>query len=417
MKPILDVIKFEGGNHQMVWKHPAEDFSTLSTLIVNPSQVAIFYKNGTIADIYKEGRYVLSTENIPILRKIIEIPTGGVSSFSCQIYYVNLVEAMDVKWGLPSRSSWIDPVYGIPVTVGARGNMSLLVDDPASVVISLVGADAGLTAEDLARYFRDLITMRVKTYLAQICQAERIDIFSMTSRQELIAEALKKKLAADFKEYGFRLRMFTVSDFILPEDDPAYMRLKRAISERTTGITEMQTDRMKANIAAQASAESEVIRSQGHAASLHNLGTNHVLERQLDIAETMAGNESMNQFSGMAGSMVMMGGAMNMGAQAANVMGNAMNSTGNPNLAGNPYMSQNPYMPQQAQQQTAPQQTAPAQNTQGEMKACVQCGKPLPKYAKFCMDCGSAQPKLCPNCGKVIPDGAKFCMECGTKIE
>lgn len=416
MKPIFDVIKFEGGNHQLVWKHPGEDFSTHSTLIVNPNQIALFYKNGTIADIFKEGRYVLSTENIPILRKIIELPTGGVSSFTSQVYYVNLVEAMDVKWGLPSRSSWMDPVYGIPVTVGARGNMSLKVEDPAAVVLNLVGAETGLTAEELQRYFRDLITMRVKAYLAQVCQANRIDVFSMTAQQELIAEELKKKLVQDFLAYGFKLRMFTISDFILPEDDPAYMRLKRAISERTTGITEAQTDRMKANIAAQASAESEVIRSQGRAASLNNLGTNHVLERQLDIAETMASNENMNQFSGMAGSMAMMGGALNMGAQAAGVIGNAMNGAGVNNMAGNPYLNTaNPYMTQQQ----APAQQTPVQNQNGsaETKACVKCGASLPKYAKFCMECGTVQPKLCRGCGAVLPEGAKFCMECGTKAE
>ncbi|MCR4950999.1 MAG: SPFH domain-containing protein [Solobacterium sp.] len=416
MKPIFDVIKFEGGNHQLVWKHPGEDFSTHSTLIVNPNQIALFYKNGTIADIFKEGRYVLSTENIPILRKIIELPTAGVSSFTSQVYYVNLVEAMDVKWGLPSRSSWMDPVYGIPVTVGARGNMSLKVEDPAAVVLNLVGAETGLTAEELQRYFRDLITMRVKAYLAQVCQANRIDVFSMTAQQELIAEELKKKLVQDFLEYGFKLRMFTISDFILPEDDPAYMRLKRAISERTTGITEAQTDRMKANIAAQASAESEVIRSQGRAASLNNLGTNHVLERQLDIAETMASNENMNQFSGMAGSMAMMGGALNMGAQAAGVIGSAMNGAGMNNMAGNPYLNTaNPYMTQPQ----APVQQTPVQNQNGsaETKACIKCGASLPKYAKFCMECGTVQPKLCRGCGAVLPDGAKFCMECGTKAE
>ena len=43
---ILDVIKCEQDNALLVWKHPAEDFNTASTLIVHESQEAVFFKNG-----------------------------------------------------------------------------------------------------------------------------------------------------------------------------------------------------------------------------------------------------------------------------------------------------------------------------------------------------------------------------------
>jgi hypothetical protein len=40
--PIADVIKYEGDNAALVWKHPAEDFNTTSQFIVHESQEAIF---------------------------------------------------------------------------------------------------------------------------------------------------------------------------------------------------------------------------------------------------------------------------------------------------------------------------------------------------------------------------------------
>ena len=74
---ILDVIKCEQDNALLVWKHPAEDFNTASTLIVHESQEAVFFKNGQVADVFPAGRYVLKTENIPVLRRIMNLPTGG----------------------------------------------------------------------------------------------------------------------------------------------------------------------------------------------------------------------------------------------------------------------------------------------------------------------------------------------------
>ena len=40
----------------------------------------------------------------------------------------------------------------------------------------------------------------------------------------------------------------------------------------------------------------------------------------------------------------------------------------------------------------------------------------LPKEAKFCMNCGSAQmPKFCTECGYSFPGMEKFCPDCGNK--
>ena len=101
---ILDVIKCEQDNNLLVWKHPAEDFNTASTLIVHESQEAVFFKNGQVADVFPAGRYVLKTENIPVLRRIMNLPTGGESTFHCEVYFVNKVENMALKWGTDHKA-------------------------------------------------------------------------------------------------------------------------------------------------------------------------------------------------------------------------------------------------------------------------------------------------------------------------
>ena len=45
---IQEVIKYEGDNDILIYKHPAEDFNTLSQLIVHESQEAVFFSAGKI---------------------------------------------------------------------------------------------------------------------------------------------------------------------------------------------------------------------------------------------------------------------------------------------------------------------------------------------------------------------------------
>ena len=125
--PIAQVIKYEGDNSTFVWKHPAEDFNTNSQLIVHESQEAIFFMNGQPLDLFGSGRYTLETQNMPILNKIINLPTGGVSAFHCEVYFINKVDQMAIPWGTDSKIQYIEPTYGFPISIGAGGEMSLKV--------------------------------------------------------------------------------------------------------------------------------------------------------------------------------------------------------------------------------------------------------------------------------------------------
>ncbi|MBO4901887.1 MAG: SPFH domain-containing protein [Lachnospiraceae bacterium] len=86
---LINVIKYEGDNNIFVWRHYKKDFNTMSQLIVHENQEAVLFKDGQALDLFPAGRYTLSTDNIPLLRTIIAIPTGGRSPFHCEVYYVN----------------------------------------------------------------------------------------------------------------------------------------------------------------------------------------------------------------------------------------------------------------------------------------------------------------------------------------
>ena len=64
---LASIIKYEGDNDTLIWKHPIEDFNYGSQLIVHESQEAIFFRDGQAFDLFGPGRYTLETQQLPLL--------------------------------------------------------------------------------------------------------------------------------------------------------------------------------------------------------------------------------------------------------------------------------------------------------------------------------------------------------------
>ena len=188
MGKIADIIKYEGDNSTFIWKHPCEDFNSLTQLIVHESQEAIFMMNGQALDMFGAGRYTLETQNIPKLGKILNRATGDKTPFHCEVYFINKTEQMAIKWGTDSKVQFIEPTYGFPISIGASGEMALRANDSRKLLLKLVGTEDDLSQTKLVQYFRAFLMTKVKSYLAQTVKAQKINIFEIDERlQELSA--------------------------------------------------------------------------------------------------------------------------------------------------------------------------------------------------------------------------------------
>ena len=139
---IADVIKFENNDGAMVYRHPAEDFNTLSQLIVHETQEAILFRDGQALDLFKAGRHTLSTQNIPLLGKLVNLPFNGVSPFHCEVYFINRSVTLDLNWGVGNIDA-IEPEFGLKITLGASGSFGFRVADSRKLLLELVGTGSG----------------------------------------------------------------------------------------------------------------------------------------------------------------------------------------------------------------------------------------------------------------------------------
>ena len=108
MGEIADIIKYEGDNSVFIWKHPDEDFNSLTQLIVHESQEAVFFMNGEALDLFGPGRYTLETQNTPKIGKILNRTTDGRTPFHCEVYFINKTEHMSIKWGTDSKVQYMN---------------------------------------------------------------------------------------------------------------------------------------------------------------------------------------------------------------------------------------------------------------------------------------------------------------------
>ena len=74
---LIDVIKCDIQDGEFCYKFPSDDLRIGSQLVVYPSQTAFFVRGGEILDSFTSGTYTISSENIPLLNKVINIPFGN----------------------------------------------------------------------------------------------------------------------------------------------------------------------------------------------------------------------------------------------------------------------------------------------------------------------------------------------------
>ena len=412
---IAQVIKYEGDNTTFIWKHPVENFNSTTQLIVHESQEALFYMNGQALDLFGPGRHTLETQNIPLIKRLINLPTGGETPFHAEVYFINKTEQMAIKWGTDSKVQFMEPTYQFPIQIGASGEMSLRAEDSRKLLVKLVGTENFLGQEKMVRMFRAFLMTRIKAYLAQTIKGKQINIFEIDEHLNALSDDLKLKIAADFIDYGIALESFFVTTIVKPDGDPSYEKFKDLHFRKYADIAEAQLRQQVGVIDQTTQAQRMVIEAQGLAQKRSVEGYTYQQERGFDVAEKVAQNEGAGNFSSAGIGLGMMTG---IGGAVGGAVGGVFNTALDPltgAMAGAVIAGQ-PSAP--AAVPAAAPSSAPTAFAAAPGDAfCTECGSKLTPGAAFCDECGVpvAKPDHCGNCGFVFEKPGKFCPKCGTK--
>lgn len=373
---LLDRIKFDGLRNRdwVIFKYPIENIRLGSTLIVNEGQVAIFVKGGQVCDVFQSGTHVLSTNNLPIIGNIVNFIFNNKTPFTAEIFYINLVNKLDLYWGTSDPIQLIDPKYFVKLRIRAYGQLGLRIDDYLVFFRELIGGmnpNEIVQFEKVLGYFRGMVVTYIKTELANKIIHDKISALEITTELTNISKALQGLVKAEFENFGFELVNFHIQSINFPDED-------------FDKINEILSDRAKFEI----------------------MGDNrYVTQRSFDVYEAAASNQN-----GVAGALFTGGVGLGIGQSAMQTLPNQVGSMSN--------------------QQT----TTICPSCHGQIastsKFCPLCGDSVVKTtitcpgcqhenssdSRFCASCGENLQKRSCSCGMELGPDAKFCNSCGEKV-
>jgi membrane protease subunit (stomatin/prohibitin family) len=326
---VLDLIQYpDPMPDEIVHRIPeqgAGEFRLGSQLVVREAQQAVFVRDGKALDLFGAGRHTISTNNIPMLGGLIGLPFGGDSPFTAEVYFVQMRDFLDLKWGTPQPVVYRDKDFGM-IRLRAHGTYAVRVDDPQLFVNQIVGTRGGYSVGDLDNYLRTIIINQFNDLLGN-ANTSLLDIQGMTLA---LAQTAQNALGASFQHLGLRLVGFQIGAIVPPDEVAA------KIDERSGmgAIGDMSA------------------------------------YTQYQAAQAMR-DAAQNEGGGAAATGVGFGAGMAMGQAMANAVSNANNPDA-----------------QKGPTPDAPAVATPAP-TPGGASFCTQCGKPIPEGAKFCPACGT----------------------------
>ncbi len=428
---VIDVVKYDGSPEVFAWKYPNSELGTWTKVIVNESQEAILFKGGIACDVFGAGSHTLETKNIPILNKIINLPFGGKSPFAAEVWYVNKIFSLDIKWGTSTPIQLQDPKYKVFVPVRAFGQFGIQIEDSKKFIMKLVGTLPVFDKTSILKYFRGVYLTKAKDAISSYLIHKSISVLEINAYLDEISTFLQEKISPYFSEFGIKLTSFFVNDINVPEDDKAVIQLKKALAKK---------------------AEMDIV------------GYSYQQERSFDTLEGAATNPGSAQSAFMGAGMgigmgVGMGNAMGMqfGGVTQNLNINTKqcpkcNATIDANMrfcsscgfdtsktsssaenkdikcsACSAKLTEKTKFCPQCGKKYNPCSSCGADMPENEStcpkcgakppKSCPKCGAIVSANTKFCTECGYSMVVTCSNCGKPLNDGAKFCPECGTVVK
>ena len=202
-----------------------------SQLIVGESQNAVFFRDGKALDTFGPGRHTLTTANIPLLINLLGLAFDGESPFKASVYFVNMIDMLDQKWGTQQPIALRDPDLGM-VRLRAFGAYSFKVMDAQRFVAQIVGQRGLYSTSEITNWLRGQIVAGLTDLLGETGAG----LFDLPGLIEELGVALKAKLSDNFEQVGIQLKQIFIESISAPEET------MKAIDERAAmgAIGDMQ---------------------------------------------------------------------------------------------------------------------------------------------------------------------------------
>ncbi|WP_099210683.1 SPFH domain-containing protein [Thermococcus henrietii] len=186
---MVEVIEWVNpGEDEIIWRYPNEVIKWGAQLIVHEYEVAVFMRDGKIYDVLGPGRHTLTTQNLPLLYKLVG---GSNSPFKATIIFVSMKQFQG-RYGGETQTRELAPVkyYGV---------YWFKVADPVLFITEVVGGQSLYDASDVTKFIRAYFNEGMMKHLSAY---SIVDLFQ---NLDMVSTQVKIKLMEDFRRLGLEL--------------------------------------------------------------------------------------------------------------------------------------------------------------------------------------------------------------------
>ncbi len=219
---LIDIIEWKDDtNYTLVWRFPDDDNEVKNgaKLICREGQACVLVNEGKAADVFGPGTHTLSTQNVPILSTLRGWKYGFESPFKVEIYFINLRQYLDQKWGTANPVLVRDPEFAVGnrpgrVRIRAYGSYNFKITQPKVFFDEIVGTQGFVSTDDIEGYLR----RRMVSSFSQAAGKSELSVADMAGHYDVLANAVKEGIDADFGKIGLGLTSFIVENISLPPE-------------------------------------------------------------------------------------------------------------------------------------------------------------------------------------------------------
>ena len=215
-----------------------------SSLRVKDGEVAVFVyrqKDGTMQD-FIVGPFdkKIETSNFPILASIVGLAYAGGTPFQAEVYFINLANIVQVKFGVPFFDVY-DPRFldfGVPVAV--RGTVSFKIKDYREFI--KLHRLSTFKLEDFQHQIRDAVSRYVKDIVTNAPATNNIPVIQIESKISQINDVIEYDIVERLREsFGVDVSGFDIGAIEVDKQSEGYRQLMAVTKEITAVKMQAET--------------------------------------------------------------------------------------------------------------------------------------------------------------------------------
>ena len=216
-----------------------------SSLRVKDGEVAVFVyrqNDGTMQDfIVGPFDQTIKTANFPVLASIVGLAYEGGTPFQAEVYFINLAQIIQVKFGVPFFDVY-DPRFddfGVPVAV--RGTISFKISDYREFI--KLHRLTSFNLSDFQLQIRDAVVRYVKDCVANAPAVNNIPLVQIETKTAQINDVVEFDVGNRLKEnFGVDVSGVDIATIEVDKSSDGYKQLMAVTKDLTSARLQAESE-------------------------------------------------------------------------------------------------------------------------------------------------------------------------------